>query len=198
MTETTITQKQAIQFIIPHGHTLVLEDQDTPDCQHLVIEQGLIRVALSSSLAEREDGDTITLGFLQVGDNMNTDVPRYCWLHLEALAASILVVGGDQSIRDQGISLGDWTTSLLMIQHLGNSEYRLKALLRLLVERLGRRCGAWYELPVRLTQDRIAEMVIHTRVTVTKQLSRWRREGLIDSDLTAQGGLRIAPKLIED
>ena len=76
-------------------------------------------------------------------------------------------------------------------------ELRIAALLQLLVQRLGHRRGSWYELPIRLTHAELAELSGHTRVTVTRQLSRWRDQGLIEQDEGPQRCLRIAPALVE-
>jgi len=65
------------------------------------------------------------------------------------------------------------------------------------VERLGRRSGEWYELPVRLTHAELAELSGHTRVTVTRQLSRLRELGLIEPNGGPDRSLRIAPELVE-
>jgi CRP-like cAMP-binding protein len=70
-------------------------------------------------------------------------------------------------------------------------------LLQLLVQRLGHRRGAWYDLPIRLTHAELAELSGHTRVTVTRQLSRWRDQGLIEQGEGPQRCLRIAPALVE-
>lgn len=65
------------------------------------------------------------------------------------------------------------------------------------MQRLGRRQGAWYELPLRLTHAELAALSGHTRVTVTRQLSKWRECGLIQQDCGRERTLRIAPELVE-
>ena len=75
---------------------------------------------------------------------------------------------------------------------------RITALMQLLVQRLGIRKGEWYELPLRLTHADLAQLCGHTRVTVTRQLSKWRESGLIEQDNTASRNLRIAPELVDD
>ena len=94
-------------------------------------------------------------------------------------------------------SLHDWTVALLMIRHLGDAEQRITALLQLLVQRLGIRRSGWYELPLRLTHADLAELSGHTRVTVTRQLSKWREGGLIEQDNGPGRNLRIAPELVD-
>jgi hypothetical protein len=198
-TRTTEDQqaKTSITYAIREGHTLILDHSDRHNNACLQISQGLIRVALSSRLAERHDAQPITLGYLQEGDVINLDLLRDSWLHLESLKTSALKSCFLLQTPDPGhISLSDWTTALLVIQHIGPAEQRLQALLRLLVMRLGRRRGAWCELPLPIGHERIAEMVNHTRSTVTRQLNHWRRSGLIDSVMGPEGGLRISPQLI--
>ena len=187
----------APRFLIPQGHTLLLDARDLEAHRSLRLTGGLVRIGLSSATAEPLDCQPITLGFLQSGDSLSLEVLRHSWLHLEALDATTLVDGDDLFPSEGCSSLQDWTTALLLIQHLGQAEQRLRALMQLMVNRLGRRCGAWYELPMHLSHERIAEIVSHSRVTVTKTLGHWRREGLIDRQLTGTGGLRISPQLIE-
>jgi CRP-like cAMP-binding protein len=52
-------------------------------------------------------------------------------------------------------------------------------------------------LPLRLTHAELADLSGHTRVTVTKQLSRWRSLGLIEQDAGPTRTLRISPELLE-
>jgi hypothetical protein len=157
----------------------------------------LIRVAFSSVHIEPMEAEPITLGFLQSGDQLPLELLRHSWLHLEAIKTTSLTDTSELSQGIEAISLNDWTASLLMIQHLSDSQQRLRALLQLLVDRLGQRCGIWYELPMRLKHERLAEMVNHTRVTVSRHMSRWRQAGLIDSDHHEHGHLRIAPALLD-
>jgi CRP-like cAMP-binding protein len=70
-------------------------------------------------------------------------------------------------------------------------------LLQLLVHRLGQRRGPWYHLPMRLKHESLAEMVNHSRVTVTRHMSRWRKCGWIDPGGPGCAELRLAPELVE-
>jgi CRP-like cAMP-binding protein len=190
-------QAGTARFLIPQGHTLLLDSHDMEGHRSLRLTSGLVRVGLSSAVAEPLDCRPITLGFLQNGDSIALEALRHSWLHLEALDATTLVDGGGLLPCEGCSSLHEWTTAMLLIQHLGHAEHRLRALMQLMVDRLGRRCGAWYELPMHLSHERIAEIVSHSRVTVTKTLGHWRRAGLIDTQLNAAGGLRISPRLVE-
>jgi hypothetical protein len=182
---------------IPVGHTLLLDASNFSRCTRLKVSEGLIRVALSSVHIEPMEAEPITLGFLQSGDQLPLELLRHSWLHLEAIKTTSLTDTSESSQGVEAISLNDWTASLLMIQHLSDSQQRLRALLQLLVDRLGQRCGSWYELPMRLKHERLAEMVNHTRVTVSRHMSRWRQAGLIDSEQHEHGHLRIAPELLD-
>ena len=92
--------------------------------------------------------------------------------------------------------MNEWTLQLLRIRHLGNAEQRLQALLALLVNRLGRRCGDWCDLPFRLTHERIGELIGSTRVTSTRLISRLRTADLLNVP-SGEPILRLAPALIE-
>ncbi|MFY8147967.1 MAG: helix-turn-helix domain-containing protein [Prochlorococcaceae cyanobacterium] len=186
---------------ISEGHTLLLDAQLLLRCRCLTVEEGLLRVAVSEATAgdpfDALGAEAVTLGFLRSGDQLPLDLLRRSWLHLEALTPVELVEAGPGSLAEGASSLTDWTVSLLLVRHLGDAEQRLLALLRLLSERLGHRCGPWVELPLRLTHGRIAELIGHNRVTVTRQLSKWRQAGLIAPDASAQGGLRLSARLLE-
>jgi hypothetical protein len=182
---------------IPVGHTLLLDASNFSRSTRLRVSEGLIRVAFSSVHIEPMEAEPITLGFLQSGDQLPLELLRHSWLHLEAIKKTSLTDTSELSQAVEAISLNDWTASLLMIQHLSDSQQRLRALLQLLVDRLGQRCGSWYELPMRLKHERLAEMVNHTRVTVSRHMSRWRQAGLIDSENHEHGHLRIAPALLD-
>jgi hypothetical protein len=179
------------------GHTLLLDESNFSRSKRLKVSEGLIRVAFSSVHIEPMEAEPITLGFLQSGDQLPLELLRHSWLHLEAIKTTSLTDTSELSQGAEAISLNDWTASLLMIQHLSDSQQRLRALLQLLVDRLGQRCGSWYELPMRLKHERLAEMVNHTRVTVSRHMSRWRQAGLIDSEHHEHGHLRIAPELLD-
>jgi hypothetical protein len=179
------------------GHTMLLDEELLQRTHYLSVEAGLVRVGISNPDQEALQANLVTLGFLQAGDHLPLDLLRNSRLHLQALTPTRLV-GDTSALPAVGAnSLHDWTLDLLLLRHLGEAEQRIQALLQLLVERLGRRSGEWYELPVRLTHAELAELSGHTRVTVTRQLSRLREQRLIEQDAGPGRCLRIAPELVE-
>ncbi|MFZ0409845.1 MAG: helix-turn-helix domain-containing protein [Cyanobium sp.] len=183
-------------LFIPKGHTLMLDGGHLRQGIELRLGRGLIRVAITSTEPGVGATDPVTLGFLQSGDQLSLELLRHARLHLEAFEPTSLLSSPCEPAED-AIGLCDWTAALLIIQHLGGSEQRLRALIQLLVARLGSRCGGWYELPLRLKHERLAEMVNHTRVTVSRHMARWRQAGLIEVGPAATPCLRFAPALIE-
>ena len=93
-------------------------------------------------------------------------------------------------------AVNEWTLQLLRIRHLGNAEQRLQALFSILVNRLGRRCGQWCELPFRLTHERIGELIGSTRVTSTRLISKLRSSELLIAPVGTQT-VSVAPSFIE-
>jgi len=193
---TTAPEPTAHLSIRP-GHTLLLDERMLQQNNRLTISSGLVRVGLSSGEQDALDANPITLGFLQAGDHLQLDLLRHSRLHIEALTSSQLAPDPNLIPMPGAISLHDWTVALLAIRHLCEAEQRITALLRLLVNRLGHRCGAWYEIPLRLTHAELADLCGHTRVTVSRQLSRWQKEGLVQKLSLSKHCLRIAPDLVE-
>ena len=138
----------------------------------------------------------MTLAFLQAGDQLRTE--RLCSEGVCVEALTALCFRSDATvIEGQGYDpVNEWTLQLLRIRHLGSAEQRLHAVLALLVERLGRRCGDWCDLPFRLTHERIAELIGTTRVTTTRLLSRIRSPRLLEVP-NGEPGMRVAPQLLE-
>jgi CRP-like cAMP-binding protein len=81
---------------------------------------------------------------------------------------------------------------LLEFQKLGLPS-RLIALLRSLDEQFGNDAGPWRQLSIRLSKVELAELVGASVETVVRQLSRWKRDGLIE-----EKGKRISisPRLL--
>ena len=157
----------------------------------LEIVEGIGRLSCSC-----EQGVAITIAFLQAGDSWQCQRGCVQAVCLEALTPLLL-----RPRRPHGQSVGsdpvqDWTLQLLRIRHLARAEQRLHALLGLLVLRLGRRCGAWCDLPFRLSHDRLAELIGATRVTTTRLLSQFRLAQLLE--VPRQGTwMRLAPALVD-
>ena len=142
-----------------------------------------------------EQGDAMTIAFLQAGDQWQCQrsfIEAVCLEALTPLVLRPLVPPVDTASSDL---VQDWTLQLLRIRHLAKAEQRLHALLGLLVFRLGRRCGAWCDLPFRLSHDRLAELIGTTRVTTTRLMSQFRLAQLLE--VPRQGAwMRLAPALV--
>lgn len=177
---------------IAEGHTLLLEPDRQDGVRCFLIERGLLKVSLSST-----DSQPITLGFLQAGDQLPLEFQRRATMHLEAITPVHLSECGVEAPQPGQHSLNDWAVDLLLIRRLATAEQRLTALLRLLAKRIGRRQKDWYVLPLQLTHAQIADLIGHTRVTVTQQFSLLRRARLIETCRGPAGDLRLAPGLVE-
>ena len=143
-----------------------------------------------------EETEGMTLAFLQSGDQLRTD--RLCSEGVCVEALTSLCFRSDAEVNETGgfDAVNEWTLQLLRIRHLGNAEQRLQALFALLVNRLGRRCGNWCQLPFRLTHERIGELIGSTRVTSTRLISRLRSANLLVAP-SGEQTLSLAPTFIE-
>jgi hypothetical protein len=176
---------------MPAGQTVLLDPalRSGPCCLEVI--DGIARVYCPC-----EETEGMTLAFLQAGDQLRTD--RLCSEGVCVEALTPLCFRSDaEPIEGHGFDpVNEWTLQLLRIRHLGSAEQRLHALLSLLVRRLGRRCGAWCDLPFRLTHERIGELIGTTRVTTTRLISRIRSAELLEVP-QGEPGLRLAPSLVE-
>ena len=174
------------------GQAVLLDPGLRPDGTCLEVLDGVARVYCPC-----EETEGMTLAFLQAGDQLRTD--RLCseGVCVEALTPLAFCTDAAPRSGDGFDPVNEWTLQLLRIRHLGQAEQRLHALLALLVNRLGRRCGSWCDLPFRLTHERIGELIGTTRVTTTRLISRIRQAQLIEVP-TGELGMRLAPALVEN
>ncbi len=176
---------------MPTGQTVLLDPKSRSGQSCLEVIEGIARVYCPC-----EETEGMTLAFLQAGDQLRTE--RLCseGVCVEALTP-VRFHNAEEVIEATGYdAVNEWTLQLLRIRHLGTAEQRLQALLALLVNRLGRRCGDWCDLPFRLTHERIGELIGSTRVTSTRLISRLRSAKLLNAP-TGEPILRLAPTLIE-
>lgn len=175
---------------IPAGQSVLLDSPSRPSGSFIEVLEGVARVYCPC-----EETEGMTLAFLQSGDHLRTD--RLCsdGVCVEALTALSFRHESEAACSEGFDPVNEWTLQLLRIHHLGSAEQRLHALLALLVERLGRRCGDWCELPFRLTHERISELIGTTRVTTTRLISRIRQADLLQVP-RGEAGLRLAPALV--
>jgi len=176
---------------LPVGQSVLLDPGLRPAGSCIEVIDGVARVYCPC-----EETEGMTLAFLQPGDQLCTD--RLCsdGVCVEALTPLAFRADATPHAGEGFDPVNEWTLQLLRIRHLGQAEQRLHALLALLVNRLGRRCGAWCDLPFRLTHERIGELIGTTRVTTTRMMSRIRQAQLLEVP-SGEPGLRLAPVWVE-
>jgi CRP-like cAMP-binding protein len=176
---------------MPAGQSVLIDPSLRPGGSCLEVIEGIARVYCPC-----EETEGMTLAFLQAGDQLRTD--RLCSEGVCVEALTPLCFRSDvKPPEGHGFdAVNEWTLQLLRIRHLGSAEQRLHALLSLLARRMGRRCGAWCDLPFRLTHERIGELIGTTRVTTTRLISRIRSAHLIEVP-SGESGLRLAPELVD-
>lgn len=159
---------------VPRMQTVLLDPAGWRHASVLEVVEGVCRVYCPC-----EETEGMTLAFLQAGDRLRTD--RLCsdGACIEALTPLTFrrdVVSSESLGMD---AVNEWTLQLLRVRHLGSAEQRLQGVMALLVHRLGLRCRDSFQLPFRLTHERLGELIGATRVTTTRLLSKWRQADLI-------------------
>ncbi len=202
----SVLQDVALQLAAPHGgclhlaagRSLLLPDRRAADrAGVLAVLEGVARVACEA-VCPGVDCGAFTVAFLQEGEQVALQQLCAEGIVIEALTPvrMRLQCSGSEAPLQLVDPVSDWTLQLLRLRHLPLAERRLQALLALLVQRFGRRCGGSYALPFRLSHGRIAELIGTTRVTTTRMLSRMRQQHqLADGDGGA--GLLLAAAWIE-
>ena len=173
------------------GQSVLIDPSSRPMRTCLEVESGIARVYCPC-----EETEGMTLAFLQSGDQLRTDLLCSEGVCIEALTDLAFQSNVNIAENSGFDAVNEWTLQLLRIRHLGNAEQRLQALFSILVNRLGRRCGQWCELPFKLTHERIGELIGSTRVTSTRLISKLRLSELI---ITSNGTQTISvdPSFIE-
>ena len=176
---------------MPPGQSVLIDPSARSGAGCIEVLEGVARVYCPC-----EETEGMTLAFLQSGDQLRTD--RLCseGVCVEALTPLLFRSDAEANTNDGFDLVNEWTLQLLRIRHLGSAESRLQALFALLVNRLGRRCGDWCQLPFRLTHERIGELIGSTRVTSTRLISRLRSSKMLNVP-SGEQILKLSPSLIE-
>ena len=103
------------------------------------------------------------------------------WYNLEEIQASPYL---SRLVLSQMVARLQQTESLLAISGLRRVEERLQQLLILLKQEMGESVPEGTRLPIRFTHQTLANAICTTRVTVTRLLGDFQRQGLlkVDSD----------------
>ena len=186
-----LSDNSASAVRLPAGQSVLIDPSLRPGSSCLAVLEGMARVYCPC-----EETEGMTIAFLQAGDQLRTD--RLCSEGVCVEALTPLAFRTTDPVPGDGAdAVNEWTLQLLRIRHLGSAEQRLHALLALLVNRMGRRCGDWCHLPFRLTHERIGELIGTTRVTSTRLITRIRKAGLLEAP-SSEPGLRLAPALMDN
>ena len=81
-----------------------------------------------------------------------------------------------------GLTLRLMTLNKRLADMTGSVEYRAARLFTTLAERMGRREKEGVSIPLALSRQEIADLVGTTVETAIRVMSRWQKEGLIETD----------------
>lgn len=144
----------------------------------LQIERGAVR-----TLTWTEEGTAVTLGYWGAGDVVGQPLSRLQPYQIECLTSVEITylpapqwcLAIDRILRN--IQQGE---ELLCIVRTERIQNRLLQLLSWLAGKFGRTVEQGQLIDLRLTHQEIAEVIGTTRVTVTRMLTRFEAQGIID------------------
>lgn len=141
------------------------------------IESGAVR-----TLTLTEDGSIVPLGFWGAQDVVGPLISRIQPYQIECLTdvkAIAIVPEQCQSLTHVLLSHIQQMEELLRIRN-GQVQQRLFQLLEWLARRFGRESDRGRQIEIRLTHQDLADVIGTTRVTITRLMGLFEREGIID------------------
>lgn len=127
------------------------------------------------------DGNVVTLGLWGPGDVLSCDFSRIQPYEMECLSQVVIDrVTTPEDLRAVLLHHHCRTEELLNIIHCRQVDQRLLAVLDWLGQRFGEPAvDGWVKIHLQLTHQQLADLLGTTRVTVTRLLGAFQREGLI-------------------
>ncbi|MGF1604299.1 MAG: Crp/Fnr family transcriptional regulator [Thermosynechococcaceae cyanobacterium] len=149
-----------------------------PMLQNLLwqIDMGMVR-----TFTLHEDGGITALGLWRAGDVIGHPFAGIEPYHIECLSnvqAHLLQID-DRLALDEAMWSHIHQSQALLTMHHGSVQTRFRTFLHWLAEKLGQHSGEECFIPLPLTHQDIAEVIDSSRVTVTRLIGQFEREGTL-------------------
>lgn len=141
------------------------------------IESGVVR-----SLTWFEDGNCATLGLWSTGDIVGSALTSSIPFQIECLtdvSAKVIPKENWHQLTDSMIMHMQRSEEFLKILHCRHTELAVMHILNWLAKRFGCEVDRGYLINLRLTHQELSEIIGTTRVTMTRILNSFERQGLI-------------------
>ena len=160
--------------------TLVLPESDgLQNFLRIDVESGMLRLYALKSAAYAD----ATLALMSPVECGKFRQPKNYQLIVEALTDINVDIWQEANFdSDEEDFLTQWLLELYIIRHPPKADDRFAALMKLFIERFGKRTTEGYKLEFLLSHHRIAEIIGTTRSTVSRTISRMRSQGIIAID----------------
>lgn len=148
----------------------------TPDAMWQIV-RGAVR-----TVTWNEEGTPTTLGYWGSGDVVGQPLSRIQPYQIECLTsveANHIPIHQSHQLLEAMVGHIQQAEELLNIVRQERMHYRLQQLLVWLAQKFGRRVSSGQLIELRLTHQSLAEAIGTTRVTVTRLLNQFEREGTI-------------------
>lgn len=160
------------------GDTLLVGAVNSSNFARLVIREGVVR--LSASFTQSLSDVTLAFSGPCQPERLRLD-PHHPYL-LEAINDVELGLSYESAAAETDDLITTWLLRFHLIRHHLAADRRINQLLCELTHQFGVRTAEGYRLPFLLPHARVAEVVGSTRSTVTRQLTRLRDDGYLQTE----------------
>ena len=159
--------------------SLVLPLGTSQDWLRIGVQKGVLRLATLQHDSQAE----ATLALMSPTECGIFRRPRNYQLFIEAITDICVEISQEPiPAHDEEDFLAEWLFALHIVRHPAKADERLTALIKLLIERFGKRSSKGFQLEFTLSHHRIAEIIGTTRSTVSRAISRMRSKEILEID----------------
>ncbi|MCB4388689.1 helix-turn-helix domain-containing protein [Synechococcus sp. MU1617] len=171
--------KEGRPIFLNSSETFPLDRPHAGEEIEIIVKGGAIRIAAN----QYKNAEDMTLAFACRADIFKFQYPRDLEITIEAVAdTTCFVKSRSKTKSNTSDSIMDWIIQLHIVRHEANLERRLMKFFELLMHRLGKRTSEGLLLEHTLPHARIAEIVGSTRSTVSRTISKLRKNQQIYID----------------
>ena len=178
-TEGTDRKRMSEKICLNSSEIINLKKPNTGSSVEILVKSGIIRIGAYLKNNKLD----LTLAFACRTESCRFIYPKDMVIRVESITdATFSISSYNQTESNEQDTIMDWIIQLHIIRNEANPEKRLIKLFKLLTTRLGKRTSEGQLLEHTLAHPRIAEIVGSTRSTVSRKISKLRKNNQIYID----------------